>query len=136
MEKKEQLKQFEISYLIAEIEQLHGRWTQILASLEKENQNELEIKTTIQVKEAQIENRRDEVAELDTLVETLQRNLLKNTQQLEQLDGRKQVLHERTKHFSENKQKLEEQAKDARSEEHTSELQSRGHLVCRLLLEK
>src|SRR5690625_6824428 len=26
--------------------------------------------------------------------------------------------------------------KDHRSEEHTSELQSRGHLVCRLLLEK
>src|SRR5690625_5780208 len=26
--------------------------------------------------------------------------------------------------------------KDKRSEEHTSELQSRGHLVCRLLLEK
>src|SRR5690625_6076436 len=26
--------------------------------------------------------------------------------------------------------------KDSRSEEHTSELQSRGHLVCRLLLEK
>src|SRR5215510_4096870 len=28
------------------------------------------------------------------------------------------------------------QYRDARSEEHTSELQSRGHLVCRLLLEK
>src|SRR5690625_5587254 len=28
------------------------------------------------------------------------------------------------------------QAKKLRSEEHTSELQSRGHLVCRLLLEK
>src|SRR5690625_5374323 len=27
-------------------------------------------------------------------------------------------------------------AQDVRSEEHTSELQSRGHLVCRLLLEK
>src|SRR5437870_9787985 len=27
-------------------------------------------------------------------------------------------------------------AQKARSEEHTSELQSRGHLVCRLLLEK
>src|SRR5207253_7107893 len=27
-------------------------------------------------------------------------------------------------------------ARDMRSEEHTSELQSRGHLVCRLLLEK
>src|SRR5437660_5818960 len=29
-----------------------------------------------------------------------------------------------------------ESAVDGRSEEHTSELQSRGHLVCRLLLEK
>src|SRR5437660_2106832 len=29
-----------------------------------------------------------------------------------------------------------EQYRDGRSEEHTSELQSRGHLVCRLLLEK
>src|SRR5690625_5756919 len=29
-----------------------------------------------------------------------------------------------------------EQGADQRSEEHTSELQSRGHLVCRLLLEK
>src|SRR5207253_6807344 len=28
------------------------------------------------------------------------------------------------------------EGKDIRSEEHTSELQSRGHLVCRLLLEK
>src|SRR5690625_5337201 len=27
-------------------------------------------------------------------------------------------------------------SREARSEEHTSELQSRGHLVCRLLLEK
>src|SRR5687768_17986199 len=31
---------------------------------------------------------------------------------------------------------LKEKAADARSEEHTSELQSRLHLVCRLLLEK
>src|SRR5690625_6936674 len=30
----------------------------------------------------------------------------------------------------------EEMTNDIRSEEHTSELQSRGHLVCRLLLEK
>src|SRR5437660_2211961 len=31
---------------------------------------------------------------------------------------------------------LKEFETDLRSEEHTSELQSRGHLVCRLLLEK
>src|SRR5437870_9701660 len=32
--------------------------------------------------------------------------------------------------------KTTQEAKVSRSEEHTSELQSRGHLVCRLLLEK
>src|SRR5439155_8331758 len=31
---------------------------------------------------------------------------------------------------------IEENGSETRSEEHTSELQSRGHLVCRLLLEK
>src|SRR5690625_5931208 len=31
---------------------------------------------------------------------------------------------------------LDDEAYFSRSEEHTSELQSRGHLVCRLLLEK
>src|SRR5690625_5667690 len=35
-----------------------------------------------------------------------------------------------------NKYTLHEDLPALRSEEHTSELQSRGHLVCRLLLEK
>src|SRR5690625_6534624 len=37
--------------------------------------------------------------------------------------------------FSRTKKRVDEIA-EGRSEEHTSELQSRGHLVCRLLLEK
>src|SRR3989442_2143152 len=37
---------------------------------------------------------------------------------------------------SEARNLLEDHAQESRSEEHTSELQSRPHLVCRLLLEK
>src|SRR5207253_4788007 len=37
---------------------------------------------------------------------------------------------------SEHDDKTNVPREDQRSEEHTSELQSRGHLVCRLLLEK
>src|SRR5690625_4613664 len=44
--------------------------------------------------------------------------------------GRSQVFDEFDFHLD------SESADPARSEEHTSELQSRGHLVCRLLLEK
>src|SRR5690625_5891375 len=36
----------------------------------------------------------------------------------------------------ENVERAIKKASEKRSEEHTSELQSRGHLVCRLLLEK
>src|SRR5437660_7525961 len=46
---------------------------------------------------------------------------------------RAQVLHVQ-RILAERRGVLEIQ--EARSEEHTSELQSRGHLVCRLLLEK
>src|SRR5690625_5968413 len=35
-----------------------------------------------------------------------------------------------------NNRRTDRLERDVRSEEHTSELQSRGHLVCRLLLEK
>src|SRR5439155_13735392 len=37
---------------------------------------------------------------------------------------------------AEHREKLTQKEEKVRSEEHTSELQSRGHLVCRLLLEK
>src|SRR5690625_5933705 len=43
------------------------------------------------------------------------------------MDGKKHRRH---------RQNREKSAAILRSEEHTSELQSRGHLVCRLLLEK
>src|SRR2546422_6833577 len=43
------------------------------------------------------------------------------------------VRHPQDEHVLEDEQ---EQCQDLRSEEHTSELQSRLHLVCRLLLEK
>src|SRR5690625_7091782 len=42
-----------------------------------------------------------------------------------------QQTEEKGDHFEEEQEQFSE-----RSEEHTSELQSRGHLVCRLLLEK
>src|SRR5690625_6594303 len=53
-----------------------------------------------------------------------------------------QLANEKARWFSKDKREvlvkeLQEQNKFlSRSEEHTSELQSRGHLVCRLLLEK
>src|SRR5690625_7088250 len=48
----------------------------------------------------------------------------------------KEMSHFENKFYQFIEQDLAQLTIDSRSEEHTSELQSRGHLVCRLLLEK
>ncbi|QGS68633.1 hypothetical protein CV093_09475 [Oceanobacillus sp. 143] len=47
------------------------------------------------------------IQKLDKEMESEQSRLLATTEHLEKYEGRKQLLHERTKHFDENKQKLD-----------------------------
>src|SRR5690625_6551941 len=51
-------------------------------------------------------------------------------------DINKEKIHSLQNNIDENGEVSERKLAESRSEEHTSELQSRGHLVCRLLLEK
>src|SRR5690625_5385178 len=55
---------------------------------------------------------------------------------VENEDGGYGTLGDKLRVFANSEQELERLNLQKRSEEHTSELQSRGHLVCRLLLEK
>src|SRR5690625_558888 len=70
--------------------------------------------------------------------DTLQK-VLDNGVRIENISSAKEEVQSSIKYATldqETKDALEELVDFARSEEHTSELQSRGHLVCRLLLEK
>lgn len=107
------LKQQEISLLITEIEHLHEQWRGLLLELDHKKMDEIHLKTKIQQKEAEQESDRQAIQQLDNAIEQLQTDLLTTTQQLEQYEGKKQVLHERLKHFSENKEKLEQQKERA-----------------------
>lgn len=109
LEQKEILKKHEISLLIAEIEQYHEKWQTLLQSIEQSKHEEIQLKTTIQQSEANLEKKRKYVQDLDETIAKLQENLLDHTKELEQLEGKKQVLHERSKHFAKNKQMLEAQ---------------------------
>lgn len=121
LELKDQLKNTEISFLVAEIEILHKEWQSLLAQIETEKNNELELKTAIHRLQAEIERKRQESAKFDEEIEVLQASLLHTTEQLEKYEGKKQLFHERTKHFGENKAKLEEQV--AESVDHIDKLQ-------------
>lgn len=109
---KAQLKEEEISLLIAEIETLHGRWQSLSDKLERQKNQEIAMKTEIQHKEAKLEKERQEIQQLDEAIDALQEQLLTSTQSLEKYEGKKRLFNERTKHFTENKQKLETQKEE------------------------
>ncbi|WP_085992418.1 chromosome segregation protein SMC [Oceanobacillus senegalensis] len=106
---KEELKQKEISFLIAEIEKLHAEWQKLLDQIKEQKTKEIQLKTSIQQKEADIEKQRLYMGNMDVKLESLQEELLKTTEKIEKYEGKKQLLNERSKHFDETKQKLEKQ---------------------------
>lgn len=113
LELKDTLKEKEISFLVAEIEELHNRWTALQQSIKEEKDKELGLKTEIHKKEIWIEEQKYRNQKLDEVIEKLQERLLHSTEQLEKLEGKKQLFSERSKHFDENKQMLTEQKQEA-----------------------
>jgi chromosome segregation protein len=107
LEKKAQLKDVEIGLLVAEIEQLHKEWKAVLEELESNKQVLQGQKQEINQKEQQLEAEKNELQALDASIDELQASLLIVTQELENLEGKKQLLNERSKHLAENKEKLE-----------------------------
>src|SRR5690625_2146602 len=95
VEQRDLLKQQEISLLITEIEQLHEQWRELLLELDRKKMAEIQLKTNIQQKEAELESDCQAIQQLDNAIEQLQTDLLTTTQQLEQYEGRKKVLKDR-----------------------------------------
>lgn len=110
----EELKEKEISFLITEIEELNQKWNTTLEQLENDKMKEIEWKTSIQQKEANLEKERHNINHLDEIIEKQQAELLNVTQQLEKYQGKKQVRNERFKHVEANKEKLQQQKKEAK----------------------
>lgn len=110
---KEKLKQEEIAFLITEIENLHNEWRHLLDDVEKDKRIESEMKRNIQQKEAAMEEEQQAINRLDNKIEKMQAQLLSATEELEKNEGKKQLLFERSKHFSENKEKLEAQKQES-----------------------
>ncbi|PLR97313.1 chromosome segregation protein SMC [Bacillus sp. T33-2] len=107
LEKKDELEKIEVALTAYEIEELHGRWEHLSAQLELHKQDELKLAAVLQKKEAEIEQKRDQIAAIDESVSDLQTVLLHATEELEKLEGRKEVLKERKKNAGQNKEQLE-----------------------------
>lgn len=102
-----ELTEKQISLLVTEIEQLNMEWRNLLAKIEAEKLVHVEQQTKVQRAEAQIIDKQAQVEDMEGRISSLQKYLLSLTEQLEQTEGKRNVLIEQRKHRNENKQQLE-----------------------------
>lgn len=107
LEKKGELEKIEVALTAFEIEELHGRWEKLTNDLELHKEKEIKMSATLQKKEADIEMLRDELTALDESISSLQNVLLHASEELEKIEGRKEVLKERKKNAAQNQGQLE-----------------------------
>ncbi|MFE8699045.1 chromosome segregation protein SMC [Cytobacillus sp. FJAT-54145] len=107
LQQKEELEKIEVALTVYEIEDLHEKWKKLSEQLEQHKNDEMKLSTSLSGKEAKIEEARDRMAALDESINDLQNILLHTSEELEKLEGRKEVLKERKKNASQNREQLE-----------------------------
>ncbi|MED0656705.1 chromosome segregation protein SMC [Anoxybacillus ayderensis] len=108
IEKKEQLQTYEVGLIVYEIEQLHEKWEALKEQLALHEQNEIELATTLQKEEAHIAELRHELTALDESIDGLQQVLLLVSEELEKMEGKKQVLKERKNNAHKQQNQIEQ----------------------------
>lgn len=107
LQKKEELEQIEVALTVHEIEELHQKFEQLSKTVESGKDQELQQSITMQKKESEVVEIRDHLTALDESVNELQSVLLLASEELEKIEGRKEVLKERKKNAHQNKAQLE-----------------------------
>ncbi|MRX70564.1 chromosome segregation protein SMC [Bacillus lacus] len=112
LEKKAELEEVEAALIVYEIEEAHKYWEHLTQTVEAGKQKELLMLSDIGNKEGVLEETRDKVAALDESIDELQQVLLIVSEELEKLEGKKEVLKERKKNANSNKASLEKSIED------------------------
>ena len=113
--KKEELEQFEVSLTVFEIEELHSKWEKLTNELNEHTVREQQMASELTEKETILQELRQRMANIDVTINTEQEVLLLASQDLEKLEGRKEVLKERKKNASQNKAQLEKSIVEAQA---------------------
>ncbi len=108
IEKKEQLQTYEVGLIVYEIEQLHEKWEALKEQLALHQQNEMDLATTLQKEEAHIAKLRHELTALDESIDGLQQVLLLVSEELEKMEGKKQLLKERKNNAHKQQNQIEQ----------------------------
>ncbi|WP_419883807.1 chromosome segregation protein SMC [Peribacillus sp. B-H-3] len=107
LEKKSELEKIEIALTVYEIESLHQKWEKLSKGFAEHSESEGKMSAELYKKEKMIEEIRGKISDLDASSDHYQGVLLAASEELEKLEGRKEVLKERKKNAFHNKGQLE-----------------------------
>ncbi|MBM6613678.1 chromosome segregation protein SMC [Desemzia sp. RIT804] len=105
LQQKEQLRDVEIGLAAVEIKQFKLEWQEQHQKNEKLDNQLIEMKKSTEAMEVDLADFRKKKQHLSQKVELYQEQLVHSIQSIEQFEGKKNVLTERTKHTQENKEK-------------------------------
>nr|WP_295972020.1 chromosome segregation protein SMC [uncultured Bacillus sp.] len=126
LDQKEALEKIEVSVTVYEIEELHAKWQAMSDHLEQQKQQEIELSSLLQGKEAKLEELRGQMIVIDESISDLQNVLLETSEELEKLEGRKEVLKERKKNAVQNKEQLQKNIAELTLKTETLQAQKSG----------
>ncbi len=107
IEKKIKLEEYDIAITVYEIETANEKYEHLTKILEHHKKDEQTISEKLVFEEGAVERLRLEVATFDESIDVLQQTLLLASEELEKLEGRKEVLKERKKNAERNKKQLQ-----------------------------
>ncbi|MEQ6375296.1 chromosome segregation protein SMC [Bacillaceae bacterium S4-13-56] len=108
LDKKEVLKEKEVSLLVTEIEAFHLEWQAILSELKEKQDEAIKLQTEIQSGEAEMEAEQSQIQTLEESIEKLQESLLELTRDLEHIEGKKELYHQRLRYSEEKILKIDQ----------------------------
>ncbi|MCA9766140.1 MAG: chromosome segregation protein SMC [Carnobacterium sp.] len=111
---KEQLSDVEIALTVVEIEQLKNQADSQNQELDSFNQQLKKMQKTSTQLEKELLEVKNEKNKLSEIIDSEQNSLMKVLQYYEQLEGKKQVLNERSKHTKQSRQQYEQQKQVAK----------------------
>lgn len=123
LDKKEDLEKTEVALTVYEIEELHGKWEHLSKQFEGHKDVEIELLSKVQKQEADMEALRENIQVLDDSITELQEVLLLTSNELEKLEGQREVLKERKKNATQNRSQLEQTIEDLKTKKADYEAQ-------------
>ncbi|MDO6655608.1 chromosome segregation protein SMC [Anaerobacillus sp. 1_MG-2023] len=108
LQKREDLEKIEAALTVHEIEEYHQSWKQKKAELDSLKERESSLGDSIKVKKDELTNIRLKLDQSERNLEAYQQQLLDTSEELEKLEGKKEVLKERKKNAHQNRTNLSE----------------------------